>query len=136
MIRVQLTLKIRGDVERLRRAAATPVPVRARCPLVLLSADGWSAPCIAANLAYHPHTVRAVLRRSTERGLPGLTPNAPGPLPDTARRAQVTTALDRLLATDPAWTAAQLAAALGEAGIALSTRSAGRCKISGSPAAP
>ncbi len=122
MIRVQLTLETRAAVERLRRAGATPVPLRARCQMLVLSADGWSAPRIAAHLAYHPHSVRAVLRRYQERGLAGLTPDPPGPPPDTARREQVTTALDRLLAQERTWTAAQLAAALGEQGITLSTR--------------
>jgi transposase len=122
MIRIQLDPDARAEVERLRRSPKTPAPIRARCQLLLLSADGWSPPRIAAHLAYHPHTVRAVLRRFQAQGVAGLTPDPPGPPPDTARREQVTAALGRLLAEERTWTAAQLAAALREQGIALSTR--------------
>jgi transposase len=122
MLRLTLTSDERQAVERARRAAKTAPVVRARCQMVLLSADGWSPPRIARHLGYHPHTVRAVLHRFQDRGLVGLTPDPPGPAPDTSRREQVTTALDRLLAQPRTWTAAQLAAALGEEGIRLSTR--------------
>src|SRR6476661_3269566 len=122
MIRVQLSAEIRADVERLRRTAPTPAPIRARCQMLLLSATGWSPPRIAAHLAYHPHTVRAVLRRFQTQGLAGLTPDPPGPPPDTARREQVTAALSRLLAQERTWTAAQLAEGLRGEGIVLSTR--------------
>jgi putative transposase len=122
MLSITLTSDDRLALERLRHAAKTPVAVRARCQMLLLSADGWSPPRIAAHLAYHPHTVRAVLRRFQERGVRGLTPDLPGPPPDATRREQVTGALDRLLDQERTWTAAQLAAALGEEGIVLSTR--------------
>jgi transposase len=122
MMRIQLTSENHTAVERLRRATATPAVVRARCQMLLLSAAGWSPPGIAAHLAYHPHTVRAVLRRFQQQGLAGLTPDAPGPPPDTARREQVTAALDRLLDQPRTWTAAQLAAALQADGIVLSVR--------------
>jgi len=122
MLHISLTSEDRTAVERLRRAAATAAPIRARCQMLLLSAEGWSPPRIAAHLAYHPHTVRAVLRRFQERGVAGLTPDAPGPRPDATRRQQVTDALTGLLGQERTWTAAQLAAALGEQGIALSVR--------------
>jgi transposase len=73
-------------------------------------------------VGYHPHTVRAALRRFQERGLAGLAPDPPGPAPNTARREAVTAALERLLDQPRTWTAAQLAVALGQEGIALSTR--------------
>src|SRR5262245_516667 len=114
MLHITLSSEDRGALDRLRHGVKTPVTLRARCQMLLLSADGWSPPRIAAHLAYHPHTVRAVLRRFQERGLAGLTPDLPGPSPDAARRAQVTAALDRLLDQERTWTAAQLAAALGE----------------------
>ncbi|SRR5579885_3322532 len=122
MLHISLTAEDRGTVERLRRAATTAAPIRARCQMLLLSADGWSPPRIATHLAYHPHTVRAVLRRFQDRGVAGLTPDAPGPPPDTARREQVRAALAGLLEQERTWTAAQLAAALGDQGIALSVR--------------
>jgi transposase len=122
MLHITLCAEDRVALERLRHQAKTPVVVRARCQMLLLSADGWSPPRIATHLSYHPHTVRAVLRRFQERGVAGLTPDQPGPPPDTARREQVTAVLDRLLDQERTWTAAQLAAALGEQGIGLSTR--------------
>jgi transposase len=112
----------RTALDRLRHQSKTPVVVRACCPLLVLAADGWSPPRIAAHLAYHPRTVRAVLRRFQERGGAGLPPDLPGPPPDAAGRAQGTAALDQLLDQEGTGTAAQLAAALGEAGITLSTR--------------
>ena len=122
MVHITLMPEDRTTLDRLRLQPKTPVVVRARCQMLLLSAEGWSPPRIAAHLAYHPHTVRAVLRRFQAHGVAGLTPNLPGPPPDTARREQVTAALDRLLDQERTWTAAQLATALGEEGIALSTR--------------
>ena len=122
MLHITLSPEDRTALDRLRHQSKTPVVVRAHCQMLLLSADGWSPPRIAAHLAYHPHTVRAVLRRFQERGVAGLTPDLPGPPPDAARRAQVPAALDQLLDQERTWTAAQLAAALGEAGITLSTR--------------
>jgi transposase len=122
MLHITLTSDDRATLDRLRHHPKTAVVVRARCQMLLLSADGWSPPRIAAHLSYHPHTVRAVLRRFQARGVAGLTPDLPGPPPDAARREQVTAALDRLLDQERTWTAAQLAAALGEQGIALSTR--------------
>jgi transposase len=122
MLHIPLSSEDRAALDRMRHHPKTPVALRARCQMLLLSADGWSPPRIAAHLAYHPHTVRAVLRRFQERGVTGLTPDLPGPPPDAARREQVTAALDRLLDQERTWTAAQLAAALGEQGIELSTR--------------
>jgi len=57
----------------------------------------WPPPRITAHLVYHPHTVRAVLRRFEAPRMAGLTPDAPGPAPDAARRSQVTVALAGLL---------------------------------------
>jgi transposase len=122
MLHITLSVEDRLALERLRHGAKTSVAVRARCQMLLLSADGWSPPKIAAHLTYHPHTVRAVLRRFQERGVVGLTPELPGPPPDTARRERITAALHRLLDQERTWTAAQLAAALGAEGIVLSTR--------------
>jgi transposase len=122
MIRIELLPEVRTEVERVRRAAATLAPLRARYQMLVLSADGWSPPRIAAHLAYHPHTVRAVLRRFQQGGLAGLRPDPPGPPPDAARVATVTAALGRLLDQERTWTAAQLTAALQTEGITLSVR--------------
>jgi len=122
MLHITLSGDDRAALHRLQRATNTRAVVRVRCQMLLLSAEGWSPPRIAAHLAYHPHTVRAVLRRFEADGVAGLTPTPPGPPPDTGRRKQVTAALGRLLEQDRTWTAAQLATALAEQGIALSTR--------------
>jgi putative transposase len=90
--------------------------------MVLLSAAGWSPPAIAQHLGYHAATVRHALKAFAATGLAGLWHQRPGPPPDVARRAQVTAALDRLLDQPRTWTAPQLAHALQEEGIALSTR--------------
>lgn len=120
MIRVTLTVVERAAVVRQQRAPTTPLALRARCQMVLLSADGWSPPRIAHHLAFHPHTVRAVLRRMQERGLDGLAADPPGPAPDAAARTAAETALGTLLDQDRTWTAGQLAAAVTAAGTPLS----------------
>ena len=122
MIRVSLAPPERAAVQRLRRDATLTPAERDRVEMVLLSADGWSPPRIAAHLDYHPATVRRVLVHFQETGPSSLRRQRPGPLPDAARRAQVAAALDRLLDQDRTWTTAQLAAALAEQDIRLSTR--------------
>jgi transposase len=90
--------------------------------MVLLSAAGWPAPAIAHHLGYCAATVRTVLKQWAARGPASLRRQRSGPPPDLARRQRVTAALDRLLARERTWTAAQLAAALQEEGIRLSPR--------------
>jgi transposase len=122
MIRVELAEAERAAVQGLRRERALTPAERDRVEMVLLSAAGWSPPRIAAHLGCCAATVRAALKRFQADGPAGLRRHRPGPPKDAARRQAVTAALDRLLAQDRAWTAAQLAAALGEEGIALSAR--------------
>ena len=122
MIRSELTEDERAAVRALRRDQGLAPAERDRVEMVLLSDAGWRAPRIAEHLGYCAATVRAVLKRFGAAGPAGLHRGRPGPPKDEARRALVTAALDRLLAQDRTWTAAQLAAALGEEGIALSTR--------------
>ena len=122
MIRVELTEDERAAVRALRRDAALAPAERDRVEMVLLSDAGWSPPRIAAHLGCCAATVRTVLKRFAASGPAGLRRGRPGPPKDEARRAQVTAALDRLLEQDRTWTAAQLAAALGDEGINLSTR--------------
>jgi putative transposase len=122
MIRVSLPLPARVAVQCLRRDTSLTPAERDRVEMVLLSADGWSPPRIAAHLDYHPATVRRVLVHFHDRGPSSLRRQRPGPPPDAARREQVVAALDQLLDEDRTWTTAQLAAALAAQGIALSTR--------------
>lgn len=107
---------------RQQRAPTTSLRLRARCQMVLLSAEGWSPPRIARHLSFHPHTVRAVLRRMQERGLDGLAADPPGPAPDAATRVAAERVLEQLLDAERTWTAGQLAAAATAAGTPLSER--------------
>jgi putative transposase len=122
MIRVLLSSEHRAAVQALRRDPTLRPTERDRVEMVLLSAEGWSAPRVARHLGCHPATVRQVLKRFTADGASGLRRRRPGPPKDAARRQQVTAALDRLLAQDRTWTAAQLAEGITEDGISLSAR--------------
>jgi transposase len=122
MIRPKLTEDERAAVQALRRDRTMAPAERDRVEMVLLSDAGWSPPRIAGHLGYCAATVRTALARFQAGGPAGLRRGRPGPPKDEARRAQVTAALDRLLDQDRTWTAAQLADALREEGIALGTR--------------
>ncbi len=122
MIRVSLSPEQAEAVRALRRDESLSPAERDRVEMVLLSAEGWSPPRIAAHLGYCAATVRTVLTGFSETGIDGLRRKRPGPPKDVARRERVTAALDRLLGQERTWTAAQVAAALGEEGIALSAR--------------
>lgn len=122
MIRLPLTDPERAAVQALRRDTMLTPAERDRVEMVLLSDAGWPPPRIATHLGYHAVTIRAVLKRFQQAGAASLRRGRPGPPPDTARRTQVTAALHALLGQDRTWTAAQLAAALRDQGITLSTR--------------
>ena len=122
MIRVSLSDDERAAVQAARRDPTLTPPERDRVEMVWLSADGWSPPAIAAHFEYCAATVRTVLKHFPTTGVAGLRRRSSGPPPNLARRAQVTAALARLLGQERTWTAAQLATALGEQGITLSTR--------------
>jgi putative transposase len=122
MLRITLTPDQRAAAQAARRDPTLTPLERDRVAMVLLSADGWRPPAIAQHLAYHAATVRHALKAYQAQGLAGLRHQRPGPPPDTARREQVTAALDRLLDQPRTWTAAQLAQALRAEGISLSTR--------------
>ena len=122
MLRLRLPPDERTAVQVLRRDPSLSPAERDRVEMVCLADAGWSAPAIAAHLRYNPVTVRRLLRRFPQTGVAGLRRRPPGPPPDGARRAAVEAALDRLLDQDRTWTAAQLAVALRECGIHLSTR--------------
>lgn len=123
MLRLRLTPDQHDAVQALRRDRTLTPTERDRVEMVCLADAGWGAPAIAAHLRYNPVTVRRLLKRFPDTGVPGLRRRPPGPPPDSARRAVVDAALATLLDRDRTWTAAQLAAALGdEYGIALSSR--------------
>ena len=122
MLRIRLTSGERAVVESLRRDVTVSPAERDRVEIVLLSSDGWSVPRIADHFGCCQATVRRLLHRFAAEGLPALRRQQPGPAPNVARRQQVTRALDRLLAQDRTWTAAQLAEALADADIHLSAR--------------
>lgn len=112
----------RSRVQAMRRDAVLLPTERDRVEMVLLSDAGWAAPRIAVHLGYCAATVRTVLKGFPVTGTAGLRRGRPGPAKDPARAAAVTTALERRLGEDRTWTAAQLAEALAEDGIALSAR--------------
>jgi putative transposase len=122
MIRVTLTVPERTAVQALRRDPTLRPAERDRVEMVLLSAAGWTVPAIAAHLGYCAATVRTVLKHFTPTDLTTLRCQRPGPPKDFARAEQVTAALTRRLDEPRTWTARQLAAALQEEGIRLSTR--------------
>ena len=122
MLRVTLTPDQWAAAQAARRDPTLTPLERDRVAMVLLSAEGWRPPAIAHHLDYHAATIRHALKAYLAHGLTGLWHQRPGPPPDTARRQQVTQALDRLLDQPRTWTAAQLAHALQEEGIQLSTR--------------
>jgi putative transposase len=122
MLRLRLTADDRDAVQALRRDPRLTPAERDRVEMVCLADAGWGAPRIAAHLGYNPVTVRRLLKRFPDSGVAGLRRRPPGPPPDTMRREQVEAALGTLLDQDRTWTAAQLAAALADAGIRLSPR--------------
>ena len=122
MLRVSLSPSDHAAVQALRRAPSLTPHERDWVEMIFLSAAGWSPPRIAAHLRCHPETVRRLLKRAQQDGLAAVRQCRSGPPPDTARRHQVTTALDSLLGQDRTWTAGQLAEALAAQGIRLSTR--------------
>lgn len=122
MLRVSVSPAEHEAVQALRRDRSLTPHERDWVEIILLSAAGWSPPRIAAHLRCHPETVRRLLKRFWQDGLTALRQRRSGPPPDTARRQQVTAALDGLLGHDRTWTARHLSAALAEQGISLSTR--------------
>jgi transposase len=122
MLRLRLTTEERTAVQGLRRDRTLTPAERDRVEMVSLADAGWGAPRIAAHLGLNPVTVRRLLKRFPETGVAGLRRKPPGPPPDLSRRERVDAALAALLDRERTWTAAQLADALGEAGIALSPR--------------
>jgi len=122
VIRLELTDDQRATSQATRHEPLWTPAERNRADRVLLSATGWTPPAIAQHLGYCAATVRTVLKAFPTTGVAGLHRQRPGPAPNLARRTQVTMALAQLLGQERTWTAAQLATALREQGIVLSTR--------------
>jgi len=122
MRRTTLTEEARAALQVARHDRPWSLRERDRVEMVLLSAAGWSPPRIAVHCGCSVKPVRTALDQYAAHGLDGLRRKRPGPAVNTARRAQVTTALTALLAEERTWTAAQLSAALAEQAIRLSTR--------------
>lgn len=109
-------------VQALRREGSLTPAERDRVEMVLLSDAGWAVPRIGGHLGYCAATVRTVLKGFPVSGTAGLRRGRPGPPKDAERAAAVLAVLERRLGEERTWTAAQLAEALAEDGIALSTR--------------
>jgi putative transposase len=122
MLRITPTDDDRDALQRLRRDPTLTPLERDHVEMLWLAAAGWSAPRIARHLGRCAATVRTLLKRFPTDGAAGVRCRQPGPPPDSARRAQVTAALDGLLAEPRTWTAAQLSGALAEQDIGLSPR--------------
>jgi transposase len=122
MIRLKLTSDQRAALQRMRRDRTLKPAERDRVEMVLLSDAGWRVPQIAAHLGYCAATVRRVFAQFEQTGPSGLRHHKPGPAPDLPHRERVEAALRELLEQERTWTAGQLAGALGERGIRLSTR--------------
>jgi transposase len=122
MYAVYFTEADRAAVQALRHEKTLSPAERDRVEMLLLSDAGWSPPRIAAHLGACAKTVRLVVTRFAETGVDGIRRKRPGPPPDAAKRQRITAALTTLLDQERTWTAAQLAAALGEQGLALSPR--------------
>ncbi len=122
MLYVQLTSEGRDEVTSLRRDPSLSPSERDRVEMVLLSEQGWSVPQITSHLGYCAATVRRLFKQFNEEGVGALRHKRPGPSKDTIRTQQVQTVLTTLLSQERTWNATQLAHALQEQGIHLSTR--------------
>jgi transposase len=122
MLRLTLTDTDRDALQRLRRDTKLTPLERDHVEILLLAGEGWSAPHIGEHLHRCAASVRTLLKRFPIEGPPCVRCQPPGPLANTARRAQITAVLDARLAEQRTWTAAQLRTALAEQGTQLSVR--------------
>ncbi|MBZ4374890.1 helix-turn-helix domain-containing protein [Corallococcus sp. AS-1-6] len=119
---LQVSEDERRRLREIARSADAGWVERERVEMVLLAAEGWSAPRIGVHLGWSAATVRRVLRAYVQRGPEALFPALPGRKPDVPHRQSVEAALQSLLALPRAWTATQLARALEAHGVHLGPR--------------
>jgi transposase len=122
MLRLTLTDDDRDALQRLRRDATLTPLERDHVEVLLLAGEGWSAPHIGKHVHRCADSVRTLLKRFAREGPACVRCQPPGPPPNTARRQQITAAVDTLLAEERTWTAPQLQAALAQQAIHLSVR--------------
>jgi transposase len=111
--------------ERLRELSRSPDAgwwVRDRVEMVLLAAEGWSAPLIAHHLGCSDKTVRRVLAAFRSTGVDALDRKLRGPAPDFNKQQHVHAALGSLLEQQRTWTSGQLARALENHGVHIGPR--------------
>lgn len=121
MLHLRLDERERAALMALRRDRGLHPRDRDRVEMLLLSDGGWDVPRIAAHLGCCRQTVRRLVHAYEARGIQSVYHQRPGPARDTSRRQQVETALTSLLEQERTWTAGQLAEALSQRGIHLST---------------
>jgi transposase len=119
---LQVSEAERRRLREVARSAEAGWVERERVEMVLLAAEGWSAPRIGAHLGWSAATVRRVLRAYIQGGPEALFPALPGRKPDVQRRQYIEAALQSLLALPRAWTATQLSRALEAHGVHLGPR--------------
>jgi transposase len=112
----------RARLRELGRAPTASWWVRDRVEIVLLAAEGWSAPRIAQHLEVSASTVRRVVRAFRQHGTDALERRLPGPPPDLQHQRRVQHALAALLEQPRTWTSSQLSQALAEHGLQLGPR--------------
>lgn len=121
-MRIRLSENQANELTERRRDPSLKPAERDRVEMLALSESGWTVSQIASHLGYSVETVRRLLRRFPTEGWKSIRHEAPGRAPDEKRREQVEEALEVLLGHERTWTAGQLAEALAEQGIRLSTR--------------
>ncbi|MEY4520304.1 MAG: hypothetical protein RLZZ499_2904 [Cyanobacteriota bacterium] len=71
-LRVKLNLQEEETLAELRKATSVPYRTRDRAHMLKLNAQGKNVPEIAQIFNCHEHTVRAAIKRWSDRGLVGL----------------------------------------------------------------
>ena len=113
---------VRERLRNIGRAAEVDAHERDRVQMVLLTAEGWSAPRIARYLGVSDKTVRRCLKGWREHGEQALFKSLPGPAPDFEHQQRVHQALRSLLQQARTWSAGQLSHALQAHGFHLGPR--------------
>ena len=114
MYRITLTDEHRRELRARTRGASLAPSTRDRLEMVRLSDAGWSVPRIARHLGQHEQTVRAWIKAFLAGGFDAL-PNKPRGGKVSALTAPMLESVRAMVATgERIWTAAQLAAWVGE----------------------